>query len=41
MSDSQDKGKAPARKDKPEDVGAEDTGNGTLPPPSLSPRIRS
>lgn len=31
MSDSKDKGKAPERKDKPEDVDAADTSNGTLP----------
>lgn len=32
MSDSQDKGKAPERKDKPEDADASDTSNGTPPP---------
>lgn len=31
MPDSHDKGKAPERKDKPDDVDASDTTNGTIP----------
>lgn len=39
MPDSHDKGKAPQRKDKPEDVDASDTSNGTLPFPPSAPSI--